>query len=824
MSNIPIVSFNKGLVTPHVDARIDSEQYQSACRVLQNFIARMYGSAERRPGTYYISDLWEYTDDTVKYPVYGNTTCLLVPFIYSRTVAYVCEFTNYFLRVYYDDAVVDEIDSPFAEADLFELQFKQLGDVIRITHEDYLPRALTRDDQVNFSISDLVFNYGPFLKRNDLANPNNPDNITMTPNVSGLASGVTGSYVLTGGGTYNQIWARWWDGNANHGVDGLNTDYCGGGYDGVYAQSYIYFTKTYTDVVTISQLNINYICMSAVQHVPNNDLVDNTYTKRGINTFHSSPVVDGASAVVDGSSAVVDEYWTIVIDPDTASSTFTATSYSDNPASLLGLNSNVSLTSLSLVDVKKIEVYLWAYQDTDHHRTVATAVFNISTGADISLETGTLTASDSYFDSDMVGALFYLIQPKTTTNVNGYYTATQTNVDLTSAILTHGTFTVSIHTGWVGKITLQRKEGLNDWEVWQTWNASTNTKAVQQSYTEDGINVYYKLVIASLTSGSVQGEIDLEESMQRGICRVTAYTSATVVSISVIAPFVSETPTTRWAEGAWSTYRGFPISCCFIEDRCIYGGMKALPGGAFANDRSLATVWLSATGDYENFDEGTKGADSFSVTIETTETLQWIEAMDNLMVGTTGGTFIVRSSRMDAVMIPNPPPISRQVSAYPCDRVRPVKMMKTMVYLSGRQLRELAYDRNSYASDDDLTALCEQITYSPIVHMALQTNPDTILWCAHTNGDYSAFVYDRENNVLAWATMPLAPSSGVTPDVKSVCVIPDLGNGDDIYVAVNRTITGRTVVDGSSAVLDGTTVVTDKSYPIYVEKMAKRFE
>ena len=816
MSNIAIVSFNKGLVTPHVDARIDAEQYQSSCRVLNNFLARMYGSAERRPGTYYVNDMWDVKDDVNVYPVLGVTTCLLVPFVYSRDVAYVLEFTNKFLRVYYSDAVVANLDTDYEEADLFELQFKQMGDTIRITHEDYLPKILTRTSATVFSISDLIFNYGPFLKRNDLANPDNPNNITMTPNVSGLASGVAGSFTTTTG---FRLWSSL---NGQNGVDGMNTTYTGGGSDESTNSAQITFTAIYAEAIDISQMNINYICMSSSQ--PSGDLADNTYTKRGLRVYKKSPVVDGATSVVDGSEAVVDSAWTTIIATTTESATFTATSYSDAPASLLGLNSNVSLTGLGLTDITRIEVYLYAINPTSHHRTVATAVFDISTGQLVALSTGTLTASADYFDSDMVGGLFYLIQPKVTTNASGYMAATTTG-DLTTEILTHGTFTVSIHTGWVGKISLQRKQGINEYEVWETWNAAVNTKAVQQSYVEDGQNVYYKLVVETLTSGSVQGEIDLRETMQTGICRVTEYTSAIRVSIAVITPFVAETATTRWAEGAWSTHRGFPTTCCFIEDRCVYGGMKAIVSPNSISGTSLATVWLSGTGDYEDYDEGTNGADSFSVTIQTTATLQWLEDMDNLMVGTTAGTFIIRSSRMDTVMVPNPPPICRQVSAYPCDRIRPVKMMKTMVFLSGRQLRELAYDRGSYSSDNDLTALCEQITLSPIVNMALQTNPDTILWCTHTNGDYSAFIYDRENNVMAWAKMPLALSGGsVTPDIKSSCVIPHSGQGDDIYVAVNRTITGKTVVDGSTAVLDGTSVVTDKLYPIYLEKFAQRFE
>jgi hypothetical protein len=73
--------------------------------------------------------------------------------------------------------------------------------------------------------------------------------------------------------------------------------------------------------------------------------------------------------------------------------------------------------------------------------------------------------------------------------------------------------------------------------------------------------------------------------------------------------------------------------------------------------------------------------------------------------------------------------------------------------------------------------------------------------------------------------MPLAQSGGgIDPKVKSFCVIPDLGSGDDIYVAVHRTILGKQVYDDTDQVLDGTEAVYDKLYPIYIEKFAKRFE
>jgi len=105
MSNIPILSFNAGELSPQIDARVDVEKYSSGCRDLENFIPRVYGSAERRPGTKYIGDA-KNSDLTVR----------MVPFIYSDTRAYMCEFGEDYIRFYYDGARVVGSTSPTAWA------------------------------------------------------------------------------------------------------------------------------------------------------------------------------------------------------------------------------------------------------------------------------------------------------------------------------------------------------------------------------------------------------------------------------------------------------------------------------------------------------------------------------------------------------------------------------------------------------------------------------------------------------------------------------------------------------------------------------------
>lgn len=56
MVNVPIVNLNGGVFTPLIDARSDIEKYRSGCRKLENFIPRIYGSIERRPGTRFIKE------------------------------------------------------------------------------------------------------------------------------------------------------------------------------------------------------------------------------------------------------------------------------------------------------------------------------------------------------------------------------------------------------------------------------------------------------------------------------------------------------------------------------------------------------------------------------------------------------------------------------------------------------------------------------------------------------------------------------------------------------------------------------------------------
>ncbi len=83
---------------------------------------------------------------------------------------------------------------------------------------------------------------------------------------------------------------------------------------------------------------------------------------------------------------------------------------------------------------------------------------------------------------------------------------------------------------------------------------------------------------------------------------ITAITSTTVVTATVIKDMTSSTASTDWALGAFSDTTGHPSCVTFYEQRLVFAGTTDQP----------QTLFFSRSGDYENMDEnrgGTVAAD-----------------------------------------------------------------------------------------------------------------------------------------------------------------------------------------------------------------------
>ncbi|KKK86708.1 hypothetical protein LCGC14_2760530, partial [marine sediment metagenome] len=213
------------------------------------------------------------------------------------------------------------------------------------------------------------------------------------------------------------------------------------------------------------------------------------------------------------------------------------------------------------------------------------------------------------------------------------------------------------------------------------------------------------------------------------------------------------------------------------------------------------TIWLSGVDDYEDFEEGVNDADSFSITIPTTNKILWIEALESLIAGTGGDEWKISSNDFGTPITPTSHTI-RQQTNYGSKAMQAMKVSESILFVDfvGRKIREMTYseERGKHVAPD-LSALAEHITYSGITSIAHQKNPDSIIWCTLDDGSLVSMTYERDQNVVAWADHPI---DGL---VQSVCVIPGSAE-DEVWLTIKRTMTG----------------VNSGVFVIYVERMASR--
>lgn len=166
-------------MSPRLHARASLELYRSALAICENFITLPHGGIRKRGGTYFAG---ETKASAVERPV---------PFIFSEVQAYCLFFGNLYFRVYaYGGPVMNgpsivEVVTPYTADEIADLQFKQSGDVLYVTHPDHEPQKIARTSNTAWSITEAVIEDGPF----------GLENVDKTHTM--YASAATGAITLT---------------------------------------------------------------------------------------------------------------------------------------------------------------------------------------------------------------------------------------------------------------------------------------------------------------------------------------------------------------------------------------------------------------------------------------------------------------------------------------------------------------------------------------------------------------------------------------------------------------------------------------------------
>jgi hypothetical protein len=101
-------------------------------------------------------------------------------------------------------------------------------------------------------------------------------------------------------------------------------------------------------------------------------------------------------------------------------------------------------------------------------------------------------------------------------------------------------------------------------------------------------------------------------------------------------------------------------------------------------------------------------------------------------------------------------------------------------------LREFAwsFERDGYQAND-LIMLSEHLGDAEFRQIAIQRNPENVVWVVTARGDLLSLTYERGQNVAGWARHV---TRGL---VESVAVVPGGGEDDEIWLVVNRTFNGE---------------------------------
>jgi hypothetical protein len=295
-----------------------------------------------------------------------------------------------------------------------------------------------------------------------------------------------------------------------------------------------------------------------------------------------------------------------------------------------------------------------------------------------------------------------------------------------------------------------------------------------------------------------------EFTARQGYVKITGYTSATVVSATVVGTLHNPVGATKnWRFGAWSNTTGWPACVTFFQERLVFANTSNQP----------QTIWMSCSGDYENFmPSGVPGgtyptADStvnddnaitYTIASNKVNAIRWLDATSNLVIGTAGAEWIAKQASTADPLSPTNIQVLQQTT-YGSDAV-PVRRIGTaalFVQRSGRKIRELQYnfDVDAYIAKD-ISILSEHLftENNYTVDNAFQSEPDSIYWVAMQSGRLLGMTYLKEQEVVGFHQHEFGGAfSGGIAVCESVACIPNVGaTSDSLYVIIKRTINGST--------------------------------
>ncbi len=391
----------------------------------------------------------------------------------------------------------------------------------------------------------------------------------------------------------------------------------------------------------------------------------------------------------------------------------------------------------------------------------------------------TLTASQATFRSGDVGELYRLESVGQRVEVDVTAEAQWSDYIRVSSTGTGRAFTITRTGTWSATVTLQRSIG--EPGAWVDVTTYTTNASISYNDGLDNQEIYYRIGVdtGDFTSGTAELLIEYAAGSITGVCRVTAFSSATSVSAAVLKNLGGTTATNVWWESPWSSYAGYPSAVTFYEGRLWWTGKDKLWG-------SVSDAFYS----FDDFVEGDSAPINRSIGDGPVDHINWLLPLLRLLIGTDMSEKAVRSSAFDEPLTSTNFSI-KDASTQGSTSIAAIKFDTQGLFIDKSTTRLYSLTPDTAYGDykaEDLSVMSPELLEGGITAIAVQRKPDTRIHCVLETGDVAILVFDRAENVVAWVLVDTATGD----EVEDVLVMPGTIE-DQVYYVVKRTVTAGTV-------------------------------
>lgn len=510
--DLPLISFNRGIISPLALARIDLKAAMMAAETQTNWMPRAFGSMMLRPGTEYIDTFTNMeSDDNI----------FLVPFVYDNG----------------DTAIIEVFDTTS-------------GGNMRIRVDD----SLISYPSVSSSITNGEF-------ANDVSGWTDDDDAGAV-SAYGFSQGEGRMYMVSNNGfayarRYQEITVSGGDINTEHAINvevsaGEVTFSIGStqGDDDYVVRTILTKGNHILSFTPSGNFFIDLICNTKYQ-----TLIASVSLVSGSNLFN----IGFESSIPDikyrQSADVV--YFSIGND------------YTPSSSIQYRLDSETRLFKIMRYGARSYGLVEYEVNDgpfLPYNRTGITLSASATTGS------VTLIASDSLFNEKHEGSIFAIDSVGQEVS-NSITAAGQWTNDIRVFGLNRS-FTIELSGTWVATVTLQRSIGVSGtWVDVTTYTGNTTTTYDDGL---DNQVIYYRIGVdtGDYTSGTVSASLEYSDGSIQGVARIEGVSSGIGAQGLIVKELGGTAATTNWREGRWSHFRGFPNAVAIHDSRLCWAGKQ----------------------------------------------------------------------------------------------------------------------------------------------------------------------------------------------------------------------------------------------------------